>query len=51
MRNIDPRCPQLRKKYDDKVDAVERRAGAAIAKTRFAPAASTSLPMQRSRCA
>jgi Peptidase S46 len=36
MRDIDPDARSLRKQYDDQVDAVERRAGAAIARTRFA---------------
>jgi hypothetical protein len=36
MRDIDPDARELRKQYDDKVDAVERRAGAAINRTRFA---------------
>lgn len=36
MRNIDPAARELRKQYDDQVDAVERRAGAQIARTRFA---------------
>jgi hypothetical protein len=36
MRGIDPDARNLRKQYDDKVDAVERRDGAAIAKARFA---------------
>jgi hypothetical protein len=35
MRNIDPDARALRKEYDDKVDSVERRAGAAIARARF----------------
>jgi hypothetical protein len=36
MRAIDPAARDLRKQYDDQVDAVERRAGAAIARARFA---------------
>ena len=36
MRAIDPEARNLRMEYDDKVDAVERRDGAAIAKARFA---------------
>ncbi|PYX41124.1 MAG: serine protease [Acidobacteria bacterium] len=36
MREIDARSREWRKQYDDEVDAVERRAGAAIARTRFA---------------
>jgi Peptidase S46 len=36
MRNIDPAAREMRKQYDDQVDAVERHAGAQIARTRFA---------------
>jgi hypothetical protein len=36
MRNIDPAARDLRKQYDDQVDAVEKRAGAKIARARFA---------------
>jgi len=36
MRNIDPEAREYRKRYDDQVDAVERRDGALIAKARFA---------------
>jgi hypothetical protein len=36
MRNIDPDAREVRKRYDDEVDAVERREGAKIAKVRFA---------------
>jgi len=35
MRNVDPAARAVRKRYDDEVDAVERRDGAAIAKARF----------------
>jgi hypothetical protein len=35
MRTIDPDAREVRKTYDDQVDAVERRAGAAIARARF----------------
>jgi hypothetical protein len=35
MRNVDPIARSFRKRYDDEVDAVERRDGAAIAKARF----------------
>ena len=35
MRTIDPDARELRKTYDDQVDAVERRAGAAMARARF----------------
>jgi hypothetical protein len=36
MRAIDPDARAVRKQYDDQVDAVERRDGAAIARARFA---------------
>ena len=37
MRNIDPAAREVRKQYDDQVDAVEkRRCGATIARARFA---------------
>jgi hypothetical protein len=36
MRDLDPDARSLRKQYDDQVDAVERRAGASIARARFA---------------
>ena len=36
MRDIDPAGARMRKQYDDQVDAVEKRAGAKIARTRFA---------------
>jgi hypothetical protein len=36
MRAVDPDARAVRQQYDDKVDAVERRDGAAIAKARFA---------------
>ena len=36
MRTVDPDARDLRKQFDDQVDAVERRDGAAIAKIRFA---------------
>jgi hypothetical protein len=36
MRAIDPEARQLRKTYDDQVDAIERRDGATLAKLRFA---------------
>jgi len=35
MRNVDPAARSFRKRYDDEVDAVERRDGAAIAQARF----------------
>jgi hypothetical protein len=36
MRNVDPAARAVRKRFDDEVDAVERRDGALIAKNRFA---------------
>ena len=36
MRNVDPEARAVRKRFDDEVDAVERRDGATIAKARFA---------------
>ena len=36
MRDVDPDARNFRRMYDDKVDAVERRDGAAIAKAHFA---------------
>ena len=39
MRTIDPDARAVRKQYDDQVDSVERRDGAAIAKARFAQSA------------
>jgi peptidase S46-like protein len=36
MREIDPQARAIRKQYDDEVDAVERSAGASIARARFA---------------
>jgi hypothetical protein len=36
MRTIDPDARAVRKQYDDQIDAVERRDGAAIARARFA---------------
>ncbi len=36
MRNVDPEARTVRKRFDDEVDAVERRDGAMIAKARFA---------------
>ena len=35
MRNVEPIARSFRKRYDDQVDAVERRDGATIAKARF----------------
>jgi len=36
MRNVDPLARAVRKRFDDEVEAVERRDGALIAKARFA---------------
>ena len=44
MRAIDPDVRRLRKEYDDQVDAVLRRGGAAIAKARFARSGFTQPP-------
>jgi Peptidase S46 len=44
MRSVDPEARAVRKKYDDQVDAVERRDGAAIAKARFAAHGFTEPP-------
>jgi hypothetical protein len=44
MRAIDPDARTLRKEYDDKVDSVERRAGAAIARVHFAKTGYTQPP-------
>jgi hypothetical protein len=44
MRAIDPDARTLRKEYDDKVDSVERRAGAAIARAHFAKTGYTQPP-------
>lgn len=44
MRNIDPDAREVRKRYDDEVDAVERREGAKIAKLRFAQSGFTEPP-------
>jgi hypothetical protein len=35
IRNVDPAARKVRKRYDDEVDAVERRDGATIARARF----------------
>ena len=42
MRNIDPAARELRKQYDDQVDAVEKRAGAKIARTLIRPLVDTT---------
>ncbi len=44
MREIDPQARQLRKTYDDQVDAVERRDGAKFAKLRFESEGTNSYP-------
>ena len=44
MRSIDPDARAVRKQYDDEVDAVERRDGAAIARARFEKTGFTEPP-------
>ena len=44
MRAIDPEARDVRKRYDDEVDAVERQNGAIIARTRFAKTGFTEPP-------
>jgi hypothetical protein len=44
MRAIDPDARTVRKQFDDQVDSVERRDGAAIAKARFAESGFTQPP-------
>jgi hypothetical protein len=44
MRDIDPRARELRKEYDDKVDAVVRLNSTKIAKARFAVQGTNSYP-------
>jgi hypothetical protein len=44
MREIDPDARDVRKRYDDQVDAVERRAGAKIARARFSASGFTEPP-------
>jgi hypothetical protein len=44
MRDIDPRARELRKQYDDKVDAVVRLNSTKIAKARFAVLGTNSYP-------
>jgi hypothetical protein len=44
MRDIDPRARELRKQYDDKVDAVVRLNSTKIAKARFAVQGTSSYP-------
>ena len=44
MRAIEPAALELRKKYDDQVDAVDRVEGAKIARARFAQAGTEAYP-------
>jgi hypothetical protein len=44
MRNIDPEARAVRKRFDDEVDAVARRDGAAIARARFETTGFTQPP-------
>ena len=44
MRNVDSAARAVRKRYDDEVDAVERRDGATIAKARFEQSGFTQPP-------
>lgn len=44
MRNVEPEARRVRKQYDDEVDSVERRDGAAIAQARFEEAGFTQSP-------
>ena len=44
MRSIDSDARAVRKRYDDEVDAVERREGASIARARFAESGFTQPP-------
>ncbi len=44
MRNVEPAARAVRKRYDDEVDAVERRDGAIIAKARFEQSGFTQPP-------
>jgi hypothetical protein len=44
LRQIDPESRELRKQYDDKIESVERSAGAAIARVRFERAGFTQPP-------
>jgi len=43
-RNVDPEAREVRKRFDDEVDAVVRRDGATIARARFAEAGFTQPP-------
>ena len=51
MREIDPEARAARKRYDDEVDAVVSRDGAAIAKIRFATEGTPPIPTPPSPCA
>ena len=44
MRSVDPAARAVRKRYEDEVDAVERRDGAQIARARFAQAGFSQPP-------
>ena len=44
MRNVDPLARAIRKRFDDEVDAVERRDGALIAQARFAQSGFNQAP-------
>ena len=44
MRRLDPEARQVRKRYEDEVESVERRDGAAIARARFAQTGFTRPP-------
>jgi hypothetical protein len=44
MRNVDPEAREVRKRFDDEVDAVVRRDGATIARARFAQTGFTQAP-------
>jgi hypothetical protein len=44
MRNVDPEAREVRKRFDDEVDAVVRRDGATIARARFAQTGFTQPP-------
>jgi hypothetical protein len=44
MRSVDPGARALRQRYDDEVDAVERREGGTIVRTKFSQSGFTSPP-------
>jgi hypothetical protein len=44
MRDVEPEARRVRKQYDDEVESVERRDGAAIAQARFAQSGFTQPP-------